>query len=108
MSGHATNHAALGAAVVVARIVMLRRQALAALLESPVWPFIRSVVATFDVIRYRFALSPMGFWAREWDDFAATPVEEPILTCHFGYDIQIGRTCDFSEATEAGDGASQA
>jgi len=37
-------------------------------------------------------LSPMGFWAREWDDFAATPVEEPILTCHFGYDIQIGRT----------------
>ena len=108
MSGHATNHAGLGAAVVVARIVTLRRQARAALLESPLLAVIRSVVATFDVIRYRFALSPMGFWAREWDDFAATPVEEPILTCHFGYDIQIGRTCDFSEATEAGDGASQA
>jgi hypothetical protein len=61
-----------------------------------------------DVIRYRVALSPLGFWARAWDDFAATWDEEPILTRHFGCDIQMRRTCDFSEATEAGDGASQA
>jgi hypothetical protein len=30
------------------------------------------------------------------------------LTRHFGYDIQMRRAYDFFEATEAGDGASQA
>jgi hypothetical protein len=34
--------------------------------------------------------------------------EEPILTRHFGYDIQMRRAYHFLEATEAGDGASQA
>jgi len=58
-------------------------------MESPLLAVIRSIV---DVIRYRFALSPMGFGARASGDFAATSGEEPILTRHFGYDIQIGRT----------------
>jgi hypothetical protein len=34
--------------------------------------------------------------------------EEPIFTRHFGYDIQMRRAYHFLEATEAGDGASQA
>jgi hypothetical protein len=62
----------------------------------------------FDVIRYRFALSPTGFRVREMPISSECRPEEPILTRHFGYDIQIWRAYDFSEATEAGDGASQA
>jgi len=38
--------------------------------------------------------------------FRRNGAEETILTRHFGYDIQ--RAYDFFEATEAGDGASQA
>jgi ribonuclease D len=39
--------------------------------------------------------------------FRRNGAEEPILTRHFGYDIQMRRAYDFLEATEAGDGASQ-
>jgi hypothetical protein len=40
--------------------------------------------------------------------FRRNGAEEPILTRHFGYDIQMRRADDFFEATEAGDGVSQA
>jgi hypothetical protein len=47
-------------------------------------------------------------WCGKCGDFAETAAGDPILTRHFGYDIQIRRAYDFFEATEAGDGASQA
>jgi len=46
--------------------------------------------------------------AQEMRRFRRNGAEEPILTRHFGYDIQMRRAYDFLEATEAGNGASQA
>jgi len=63
-----------------------------------------------NVIRYRFALSPTCSWLGKAAISAETSAEEPILTRHFGYDIQILASRGFlgKLLPEAGNGAFQA